>query len=103
MSDSFKQAIIKLTKDKGIDIDENKLGIEWPDLSVVSTWISVNDALPEIVDGEKYVTVLGWIAPHGIVSNGCYEPVEFDGENWFDSEYRTCTVTHWQKVEPPKQ
>ena len=58
-------------------------------------WISVDHDLPINELDEHEGNVIGVVAPFGDLSNSTVELVHFDGEDWYDTSSRTCTVTHW--------
>lgn len=61
-------------------------------------WIDVDDKLPTPEQGEE---VIGWVAPYGNVKYGWCDLLHFDGEEWYDRDSRTCTVTHWAEIISP--
>ena len=107
MSDSFKQAIIELAKDKGIDIDESKLGIEWPDLSVANPWVNAFECKPSteqrvLLMTESGEIVTGWLRK--LDSDNWYYCFGNEFSAWdYEFNYDLGAVTHWMPLpEPPK-
>ena len=61
-------------------------------------WISVCHDLPINELDEFDGNVIGVIAPYGDLKSARVELVHFDGEEWYDQNSRTCTVTHWMPI-----
>lgn len=58
-------------------------------------WRDVNEELPNNSEDAYNTEVIGLVSPYGDVYYGRPEFVHSDGENWYDRDNRTCTVTHW--------
>ena len=66
-------------------------------MKVSINWTRERDEYPN-----KGVEVIGWLAPHGSVNSGEPDMFVWDGEEWRDRNYRTCTVSHWVYINKPE-
>ena len=61
-------------------------------------WIDVKHDLPINELDEHNGNVIGVVAPYGDLNNATVQLVHFDGDDWYDTNSRTCTVTHWMPI-----
>lgn len=64
-------------------------------MNIHNPWIDVNVELPVNNEHSHNTEVIGLVSPYGDVYYGTPEFVHFDGEDWYDRDGRTCTVTYW--------